>query len=424
MTYHKSFRQCIQKDDNELLIFGTDNFSQFPRRDASISSKCDRGLAIACKDDLVILRTSLDQEYQEWLHSHGLGSDHVVEYKAQSNKKTLSELIVKNPEPIKKIIKKINRKPVYIPWFSGHMENEAAKVLGADLFGASESSTIKYNDKASFKIICQQLDIPVVKGNSFKLYPDDSENYLQFEKIINKYLSKTKIVIIRGTLGEAGMSLYKTRGNDIERSYRQITNSGEKVVIIEPFLNVSSSPNDQWIIDRKENINHLGMRQQICERGMVHVGTLKGEKMPQDILDYISKISVKIVTHMAQSGYQGVIGIDYIVTDKGIFPIENNARFNGSSYVCMIVENIEEKLNISIPYWKFIKIKTSACSFLSLTKRMESILYDGNKLNCVFPFNCNSLPMSGDFAIVLLGGKMDQIINLEKSLKDIGVKRD
>ncbi len=423
MTYHKSFRQCIQKDDNELLIFGTDNFAQFPRRDASVNSKCDRALAIACKDDLVVLRTSLDHEYQEWLHSHGLGSGHVVEYKAQSREKTLSELIVNNPEPIKKIIKKINKKPVYVPWFSGHMENEAAKILGADLFGASESSTIKYNDKASFKTICQQLDIPVVKGNSFELYPDENENYLQFEKSINHYLSTSKIVIIRGTLGEAGMSLYKTRGNDIATLYRQIANSGEKVVIIEPFLNVNSSLNDQWIIDREENINHLGIWQQICERGMVHVGNLKGEKISQNILDYISKISVKIATHMALSGYKGVAGIDYIVTDNGIFPIENNARFNGSSYVSMIVDNIEKKLMSPIPYWKFIKIKTSACSFLELTKRMEAILYDGNKLNCVFPYNCNALPISGDFAVVLLAESMDHIINLEESLKEIRIKK-
>ena len=423
LTYHKSFRQCIQKDDNELLIFGTDNFSQFPRRDASISSKCDRALAIACKNDLVVLRTSLDHEYQDWLHSHGLGSDHVVEYKAQSRGKTLSELIVNNPAPIKKIINKTNRKPVYVPWFSGHMENKAAKVLGADLFGASESATIKYNDKASFKSICQQLDIPVVNGSSFELYPDDSENYLQFEKIINHYLSTPKIVIIRGTLGEVGISLYKTRGNDVAKLYRQIAKSGERVVIIEPFLSVSSSPTDQWVIDREGNINHLGMRKQICERGMVYVGTLKGEKTPQIVSDYISKISVKIVTHMARSGYQGVVGIDYIVTDNGIYPIENNARFNGSSYVSMIVENIEQKLMFPIPYWKFIKIKISACSFLELTKRMESILYDDNKLNCVFPYNCNALPISGNFAVVLLAGSMDDIINLEESLKEIGIKR-
>ena len=89
----------------------------------------------------------------------------------------------------------------------------------------------------------------------------------------------------------------------------------------------------------------------------------------------------------------------------------------------MIVDNIEQKLMVPIPYWKFIKIKTSACSFLELTKRMESILYDDNKSNCVFPYNCNALPVSGDFAVVILAENMAQIINLEESLKEIGIKR-
>lgn len=424
MTCSKLLRQCIQHDKNELLIFGADNFAQFPRRDASVSSKCDRALAIACNDDLVVLRTQLEPEYQAWLRSHGLGSDNVVEYKASSKKMTLSELIVDNPEPIKKFIKKFDRKPVYIPWFSGHMENEAAKVLGAELFGASEAETIKYNDKASFKAICQELDIPVVKGCAFEINSEKSENSHKFKDIIENYLPTSMEVIIRGTLGEAGMSLYRTRGDDIGRLYRQIAETGEKVVIIEPFLDVIVSPNDQWAIDRKGEISHLGIRRQICERGMVHVGTLHGEKNSQDLLDYISKTSLKIVRHMARSGYRGVVGIDYIVTENGIFPIENNARFNGSSHVSMIVDNIEAKLKSPVPFWKFIKIKTLPCSFSDLTKRMESMLYDGRKSNCVFPFNCNALSMSGDFAVVLLGGNMDHIMNLEKALGQMGVKRD
>ena len=158
---------------------------------------------------------------------------------------------------------------------------------------------------------------------------------------------------------------------------------GEKVVIIEPFLNVASSPNDQWLIGRDGEITCLGMRDQICEKGMVHVGTLKGEKTSPDVLNYITETSKKIVNNMAEFGYRGVVGIDYIVSDEGIFPIENNARFNGSSYVSIIVDNIE-KLTSSIPYWKFIKIKTASCSFLDLTERIKSVLYDGNKLNSVF----------------------------------------
>lgn len=243
------------------------------------------------------------------------------------------------------------------------------------------------------------------------------------KEIINSYLSTYKTVIIRGTLGEAGMSLYKTEGNNISNLYRQIANSGEKVVIIEPFLNAVSSPNDQWVIERDGKITHLGMRDQLCEQGMVHTGTLFGEKTSPDVLNYIAETSMKIVNNMAELGYWGVVGIDYIVSDDGIFPVENNARFNGSSYVSMIVNNIE-KLTSPTPYWKFIKIKTVACTFIELTERIKPVLYDGNKLNSVFPFNCDALPETGNFAVILLAQNLDRIIYLEQSLKEMGVKRD
>ncbi len=423
MTYRKSFRQCMQQEGNELLVFGADNFAQFPRRDGSVSARCDRALAAAGKDDLVVLRGTLDHAYGEWLAGLGLGPDHVVEYGTRSREMTLSELIVANPEPVKKIIVKTGRKPVYVPWYSGNMESEAAKILGADLFGAPESITLKYNDKASFKGICEELEIPVVRGGTFEIYPDNHENFLVFQRLVNSLPAASGNVIIRGTLGEAGMSLYRTCGNDIEQLHRKIADSGEKVVIIEPFLDAASSPNDQWIIDRRGRINHLGMRQQICERGMVYIGTVKGEKASRADFDAVSNLSRKIVNHMARSGYVGIVGIDYIVTDQGVFPVENNARFNGSSYAGMIVENIEEKMAIPVPCWKFIKTATSPCTFEELAKKMESILYDGRRTSCVFPFNCKPLPVSGEFALILMAEKMDRITHMEESLGEMGIRR-
>ncbi|WP_445475634.1 hypothetical protein ACT9XH_02515 [Methanococcoides methylutens] len=421
MYEYQSLRKCISNNDNEIIIYGADRFSQFPRRDASVNSKCDRVLPVARPDDVVVLRGKLDSEYHKWLRSHGLGSDHIVEYNAHSGEMSLSELIVNDPGPVNKMIRQVGKKPVYVPWFSGRMEIEAAKVLGADLFGATETATLKYNDKSAFKNVCQELGIAVVEGTSFDMHPEDNKNCTDLENIINEYLSTCETVIIRGILGEAGMSLYKTKGNDISEIYHEIAVSGERSVIIEPFLNVFSSPNDQWAISRDGNINSLGMRDQICESGMVHIGTLKEASASADTLNCITKTSVKIVTNMAEFGYRGVVGIDYIVSDDGIFPVENNARFNGSSYVSMIVDNIEELFS-PIPYWKFIKIKTAACSFLELTERIGPILYDGEKLNSVFPFSCDTLPLSGDFAVILLAENIDEIFNMEESLKEMVCK--
>jgi hypothetical protein len=220
------------------------------------------------------------------------------------------------------------------------------------------------------------------------------------------------------------MSLYKTTGTDLEVLCREIADSGEKQILIEPFLDLTSTPNDQWAIGRDGTIDHLGMLDQICERGMVHIGNLKGQKPDQDVYDYIRDASHHIVADMAKSDYCGVVGIDYIVSGEGIFPVENNARFNGSSYVSMVVHNIEQLTATPIPFWKFIKTRTSPCSFPELIDRLAPYLYDGSKLNSVFPLNCKELSGSGDFAIVRLAENLDQILQLEDSLKSMGVTRD
>ncbi len=423
MSELQSIRTTISDNKDELVIYAADNFAQFPRRDATATSKCDRALASALSDDLVVLRGELDQDYHRWLRSHGLGSDHVVAYNMPSIGETLSELIIANPQPVKTMISEMGRRPVYVPWFSTQMEAAAAKILGADLFGATESDTLKYNDKAIFKALCQKLEVPVVDGVAFEVQPEDSNNFLQMKSLVERYLSAHDTVIIRGTLGEAGMSLYKTKGDDLVGLYQAIAESGERVVLIEPFLSVSSTPNDQWVVGRDGRITHIGMIEQLCERGMVHVGSLKGEGPSPQVFDAIKQTSLKIVTEMAEAGYRGVTGFDYIVADEGVFPVENNARFNGSSYVNIIVHNIEELMG-PVPVWKFIKIKTSPCTFVELSKRIDAVLYDGSKKNSVFPFNCEDLSRTGNFAVILLAEDMEQMHVLETSLKKLGVKRD
>jgi len=126
---------------------------------------------------------------------------------------------------------------------------------------------------------------------------------------------------------------------------------------------------------------------------------------------------------MAETSYEGVVGIDYIVADKSIFPVENNARFNGSSYVSLIVDNIE-KLTAPIPFWQFMKVKTSPCSFIKLKERLKTFLYDGVKTNSIFPYNCEALQDTGSFSIIILAENMDIISMLEQEVKEMEVKRD
>lgn len=65
MYEYQSLRKCISNNYSELIIYGADRFSQFPQRDASVNSKCDRVLPAARPDDVVILRGKLHSEYHK-----------------------------------------------------------------------------------------------------------------------------------------------------------------------------------------------------------------------------------------------------------------------------------------------------------------------------------------------------------------------
>lgn len=418
----KSFRECISENNEECLVYGTDNLSQFTLANGQIASKCDRALAAAQSNDIVVLRGDLDQEYQTWLRSLGLGTDHVLAYGESSRKKTLSQVIVENPEPVQRIIQGMDKKPVYVPWFSSETEEMAARAIGADLFGAPAALTWRYNEKSIFKEICRQLNIPIVEDTVFLMRPEEKKNVFEMERIIQSYLSDTPTVLIRGTLDNTGGSLvFKTSGDDIHALYNQILKLGVTKIIIEPFLNAASSPNDQWIITRKKKIRHLGKRDQICKNGTRHIATIKQQEPDSTELQYLKKTSLSIVNHMADTGYVGIIGIDYIVTDSGIYPVENNARFNGSSYVSLIVNNIEA-ITGRVPCWKFIKVKTKPCSFNMLSKRLHPILFNGHMSESVFPYNCDNLDKTGDFAVILMGPDIKKIAALELILNTMGVE--
>ncbi|BHH84547.1 ATP-binding protein [Desulforhopalus sp. 52FAK] len=282
--------------------------------------------------------------------------------------------------------------------------------------------TTKYNDKAEFKEICHQLGIPVVTGTSFRMHPEEDTNATDMAVVINNILTTHETVIIRGTLGESGMSLYKTTGNDLRELYAKISATGEKMVIIEPFLPVICSPGDQWTIDRAGVIDHIGLTDQVCERGMVHIGTQYGPPISRRLYELISQTSLKIVQHMSEWGYCGVIGIDYIVTDENVYPVENNARFNGSSYPWLITDKIKKCLP-SVDYWKFIKIKTQPCTFVELVHRLHDIIYDGRRVNSIFPYNCRLLSVTGAFSVLLLAEDLNHLTYLEALLGERGVRR-
>ncbi|KKL49422.1 hypothetical protein LCGC14_2315680, partial [marine sediment metagenome] len=188
--------------------------------------------------------------------------------------------------------------------------------------------------------------------------------------------------------------------------------------------------NNEVVRKYTSNVNNLSnLLREVGTKNVIGVYKLQlsnGIVVGSDKLDWKLRgnlLALKIVNKMVKTGYRGVVGIDYIVTDKGIFPVENNARFNGSSYVSIIVDNIK-KLTTPIPVWKFMKINTTPCSFIELKERLKSALYDGVRTNSIFPFNSKALPDTGSFSLILLAENIENISILEQIVKEKEIIRE
>ncbi|RMD85602.1 MAG: hypothetical protein D6808_04920 [Candidatus Dadabacteria bacterium] len=326
---------------------------------------------------------------------------------------------MENPKPLLDAIRETGKKPVFVPFYSSSQEKVCAELLEAELFGSEPNVCSRYFSKNTFKEECVKLDIPTVEGVSQSLdSPSDLES---LESLVSSLLSHYDSVIIRGEHGSAGSSVYKTDSPDIIHIYEEIKESKQSKVLVEPMLKVIASPNDQWAIDRSGDIHHLGMSAQLFE-GLKHAGNLKGQYFSGRTYRTIQKMSRTIAKKMAGDGYVGVFGIDYIITQEGIFPIENNARINGSTFTFGIVDAIEEKIG-KVPCWKFFKVHSEARSFEELKGTMRDLLYDGTKINVVFPYDCDTLSETGTFAVVLLAEDMYHIEYLEEGLKSMGIRR-
>lgn len=421
---HSKFRDVISQDSSELVVHISDILSKpqrevFSKYNPYSYTKCARALPIARSEDLVVLTGKLDKEYYSWLRDLGFGPDHVHAYGYEGVEKILSDLIQSDPEPIKKIIKKTGRHPVLVPFFTSAQEKVCAKLLDGEVFGPEEGVCSKYFNKATFKQECRNLGIEVIGGVDHEV---DSNNILDYEKLeqhVLGLLSGYRKVIIRGELGSAGSSIYETQSSNIAEVYRKLQENQDKRVLIEPMLDVIASPNDQWAIDRKGQIHHLGISAQLFQ-GLKHAGNLKGQYFSERTYSQMTQTSLKMVKRMFEDGYQGVLGIDYIITEDAIYPTENNARINGSTFTYAIVDRVEEQIG-KVPCWKFFKGMTEPCSYSTLIKQLGSLMYDGTSINRIFPYDCDTLSINGTFAVVLMAEDMYHIDFLEQALKYLDI---
>jgi hypothetical protein len=389
--------------------------------DPSAATKSSRALPLARAEDIVVLSSPPSPEYFAWLKNLGLGPRNIVVYEDPSMGVSIAERILSNPARLKDSLAKVGRPGVYVPFYAGNKELAAAQSTGLPLLGCPEDITLRFFNKEAFKEECRALEIPTVEGASHDLGGAQSEppSSQDLEALVSALLSNHSSLIVRPTLGGLKPQVYRAESLNIQEVLASISAHKPGRVLIEPLLKVIASPNDQWCITRSKRVEHIGMSTQLFD-GLRHTGNLNGQFFSERTTATIHSMSERIARRMSEVGYRGVLSIDYIISEQGIFPIQNNARLNGSTFAFGIIENLGRLIG-QIQCWKFLRAKGELATFEDVRKRLSPILFDGIRKNSVFVFDTDSLPTNGSVGILIAAEDMYHIEYLEGALREFGL---
>ncbi len=212
--------------------------------------------------------------------------------------------------------------------------NKFAEKLGCNCFGAERKLSKMLNDKCFTKKMSIELGLPSIHG----CITNDISKIKAFA--LDSFKSNRKIVIKR-SYGASGKGLYIFSNlKQLNRFLRKIGNQLLEEVIVETWLDNSTSINYQLVISPScvvINEPTIQLVQNGVYRGSIFgKGICESEHLNCRLQHYINKI----VKRLEVLGYEGIVSIDAIISERGeIYPcIEINARFSLSTYLNKIPE--------------------------------------------------------------------------------------
>jgi hypothetical protein len=415
-----SFLELLAPNDGEVVVHVADPAAQ-PHKTTELTSgdPSSRALTLAGPNDIVVCEP-VDENYLQFLRTVGLGTEAILGLDRLEKKDSLTLELLRNPSRLSAILDKQNKKALVVPYYSGSAEDSLAKELGGELYGCREELVQKFFDKEQFKLLCERLSIPTVAGQAFDRSELDPDGLIRDGvKLARELLATHGQIIIRGTSGSAGSSLHICSSSDLEQTLRSAVKTQQRRFLVEPLLPSKCSPNDQWAIGRNGEIVHIGTSRQIFDRGLRHIGNISLLGINHDELQQIQSISRAIVLEMASQGYKGVIGIDYIATPRGVFPVENNARFNGSTYAYSVLERLGLRHTRGVR-WYMTKVQSSVRHCSDALKNLGVNLYDCQHKAGVIPTDVSRVCTHGTLDLLIVGQSSTQLIKILKNLLKAG----
>lgn len=417
-----------------LFTIGTEKY--WSNRDYTVTDNkqeiavnhCEEmNLLIARSQDYIILRNECDKEYYSDIASFTGCTPHILIPDYKDENQSVSEIVLNSPTLLRKL-KEINKDKnvVFVPYGVSYLEEKIAEICDFELIGASSKLNSLLNSKIFARELAQQLGYKVTEGKVCSSIDQLRETY--------GILSQTyDTIIIKQPDGASGKGLYVVKD---QRKLETI------LIILKRYAKKQTNP--RWIIEgwisQKQDLNYqvyvnktgetevFSIKSQITDE-TVYTGSVIPADIPEEILRQCTEYGVQIGTKLAETGFNGVLGIDALMDEKGeLVPIiEINARFTLSTYLSFLpvgnmkVQSFYEKIlfneNTDVNYSRIKKHLLEVGIPLSDGKTEGIIIYvsatiDSKIMQGIGRFFCLSVASTysrADELLQLVTGELEEI---------------
>lgn len=205
----------------------------------------------------------------------------------------------------------------------------------------------EYNNKLNMRKILSQRGVPLPYGEICEGIKD----LKLFFKAVNK---KYKEILIKKNHWDT------LRVSNIDMLDFLCKNLDFPVIAEVAYSIIASPVSHNYVWNGKSN-NLFIVMQKILD--FKHAGNYIPTGLPQNVNDKITSISNEIINTMI--GFEGVIGIDFIITDDDeIYPVDVNPRFNSSTYPFYYLSKLGIDFSSTFANYSFLKCNIPNLSIL------------------------------------------------------------
>lgn len=299
----------------------------------------EMNLLLARKQDYLILRKQPDTRFLEMLQKRGFEIPQILTPMYEDESAGIAEIVLRDPQLLEKL-KSIGKpqKTYFVPYGVSDVEEKIAAQTELEMIGGCNRLSQQINNKIFARKISAELGFSIAEGQV-------CDSLDEVASVSSELLEKYRKVVIKYPTGASGKGLWVVdddrKRNTTLKILERVCNRKKipEEFVVERWYEKDCDLNYQIYVGKDGTVNVFSIKEQLLNE-TVYIGSLIRPRLSEEVIAKCMDCGKRIGELLYQHGYNGVLGVDAMVTKDGEFIpiIEVNARFTLSTYVSFMAE--------------------------------------------------------------------------------------